>query len=109
MRWMALPPRYCPSVVGLNGIAVASHGRCQGATRFRAFVQRKLDGEGAVILLDAWDEVSERGELRDRLESFARRRPGTRILVASRVVGYETAPLPGTEELVVLPFGRREI
>src|SRR5882757_1132424 len=36
MRWMAFPPRYARSEVGLNGIAkpLDSHGFCQGATPF---------------------------------------------------------------------------
>jgi hypothetical protein len=88
-----------------------------GAVRpepFRRFVNRRLEADHAVVLLDAWDEVPveapERGQpiayapqrrqrLGQRIEAFARQFPRCRVLLTSRIVGYDGSPIPGAQEL----------
>jgi HEAT repeat protein len=77
--------------------------------RFTWLARSKIGAEGAVLLLDGWDEVGRRETLRHRLEVFARRCPQQRMLLASRIVGYGESPIPGAPELELLSFGRRQI
>jgi HEAT repeat protein len=63
---------------------------------FRDFVRKQLLSNHGVLLLDAWDEVlplKRRRQLGHRIHAFARKCQ-TRILLASRIVGYELAPPP---------------
>ena len=50
----------------------------------------------ALVIFDGLDEIvspPERRRIRDVLESFSERFPATRVLVTSREIGYEQAPL----------------
>jgi len=78
---------------------------------FCSFVRSKLSTDGCVLLLDAWDEVSDKPSLKKRVETFARRFIRPRILLTSRIVGYETTlpPLPNAKELELLAFDWRRI
>lgn len=88
---------------------------------FRRFVEEKLKSDRCVILLDAWDEVPvkepkagqplghEPGSqqlLRERLQTFADHFPRPRLLLTSRIVGYDSShpPLPNLQELELLAF-----
>ncbi len=95
---------------------------------FRAFVERKLTTEHCVVLLDAWDEVPVevppdgqplafkphyRQRLGERLEAFARQFSAPRLLLTSRIVGYDqefSSPLPDhPRELELLAFDGPQI
>jgi predicted NACHT family NTPase len=101
-------------------VALAGAGRSEG---FRKWLRGRLEGDRCVILLDALDEVPEerpdpggsvqflprfRQRLRQRVEDFARAFPRPRLLLTSRVVGYAGSPIPGAEELELMPFGQEE-
>lgn len=68
------------------------------APRDRSFFERLL-GEGrALVLLDGLDEVppGDRAAANAALLGFATSWPATPMLVTSRVVGYDAAPLPAS-------------
>ena len=88
---------------------------------FRHFVRRKLESDRCVILLDAWDEVAvehpdpgqpivyrpnRRQKLGERLKTFAHQFPLPRLLITSRIVGYDPTHLsiPDMQELELLAF-----
>lgn len=88
---------------------------------FRRFVQEKLKSDHCVILLDAWDEVPvkepksgqsldhEPGSqqlLGERLQTFADHFPRPRLLLTSRIVGYDSShpPIVNLQELELLAF-----
>lgn len=80
--------------------------------RFARFVRNRLETGRCVLLLDAWDEVPlPRDELRRRLEEFARKFPQPRILLTSRIVGYDSnvPPIPDAQELKLLAFDQPQI
>jgi len=55
-----------------------------------------LSSGRATVIFDGLDELlntSERKEIKDDVESFSRRYPNTSILVTSRKIGYDEAPL----------------
>jgi len=78
---------------------------------FCDYVRHQLDKNRCVLLLDAWDEVSTKLALQKRVAAFAREFNHPRILLTSRIVGYETSlpPLPGAKELELLSFKRSAI
>lgn len=93
---------------------------------FRDFVLKKMKSDRCVILLDAWDEVPvERPEddqpiaylphyrqrLGERLETFVRQFPLPRLLLTSRIVGYDPThfSVPGMKELELLAFDLPQI
>jgi len=68
-----------------------------GHTRDSAFFEGLLQRGQALVLLDGLDEVSEPGQREDTLgqvRTFAQQYPQSPVLVTSRVVGYDEAPLP---------------
>lgn len=92
-----------------------------GSDAFRHFVREKLKSNRCVILLDAWDEVpvelpkngqpiryepSYRQRLGERLKTFAHQFPQARLLLTSRIVGYDSTHLsvPDLQELELLAF-----
>jgi len=108
-------------------VETVSAGR---SAAFRQLVREKLATERCVILLDAWDEVpievppktqpiaferEHRQRLGQRLDAFARQFTQPRILMTSRIVGYDQSPipdLPGQEkvkELELLAFNTPQI
>lgn len=96
---------------------------------FRHLVREKLATERCVILLDAWDEVQieipqpgqpvallphHRQRLGQRLDAFAREFTQPRLLLASRIVGYDQSPIPDSpqekvKELELLAFDTPQI
>jgi HEAT repeat protein len=102
-------------------IAQAGMGR---SDIFRNWLHDQLTSGGAVVLLDAWDEVPvERPEpgqplvyrshhqqrLGQRIDEFARNFPRCRLLMTSRVVGFVGSPFPGVQELELTAFDRPQI
>jgi predicted MPP superfamily phosphohydrolase len=100
---------------------VSAEAGAGGSDAFRGFVREKLRSDRCVILLDAWDEVPveppEEGQpiryepgyrqrLGKRLASFARQYPLPRLLLTSRIVGYNATHLsvPKLQELELLAF-----
>jgi predicted MPP superfamily phosphohydrolase len=92
-----------------------------GSDAFRHFVREKLKSDRCVILLDAWDEVpveppkngqpiryepGYRQRLGERLKTFAHQFPQPRLLLTSRIVGYDSThmPVPNLQELELLAF-----
>ena len=86
---------------------------------FRRFVLQRLETGHAVVLLDAWDEVpvevpepgqpiaykpNYRQRLGQRIDGFARRFPRCRVLLTSRIVGYDGSPIPDARELELFAF-----
>jgi len=76
------------------------------AERFRPFVRDAIGADRCSVLLDAWDEVRPQQALRQRLEGFSRDFPNLRILLTSRIVGYDPVkpPIPEAKELELLAF-----
>ncbi len=100
--------------------SLASTGR-SGA--FRQFVLERLKTANAVVLLDAWDEVPvevpalghsvaflahHRQRLGQRVEGFATSFE-CRLLLTSRIVGYDGSPIPGAFELELFAFDAPQI
>ena len=96
--------------------AGAGPGRSEA---FHRFVLQRLKTGHAVVLLDAWDEVPVevpepgqpiaykpncRQRLGQRLGAFARRFPHCRVLLTSRIVGYDGSPIPDARELELFAF-----
>ena len=96
--------------------AVAGSGRSEA---FQRFVLERLKTGHAVVLLDAWDEVpvevpepgqpivykaNYRQRLEERLKDFARDCPHCRVLLTSRIVGYDSSPIPDARELELFAF-----
>ena len=95
----------------------ASLGR---TAAFKRWLLAKLATRECVVLLDAWDEVpveqpasgqqvsyaSGRQCVGRRLTNFARKYSQPRILLTSRIVGYNVAqpPIPDAKELELLAF-----
>lgn len=92
-----------------------------GSDALRRFVREKMESGRCVILLDALDEVPvespadgqsirlrphHRQRLLRRLADFARQFPRPRLLLTSRIVGYDPAQLsiPNLQELELLAF-----
>ena len=86
---------------------------------FHRFVLQRLKTGHAVVLLDAWDEVpvevpepgqpiaykpNYRQRLGQRIDAFARRFPRCRVLLTSRIVGYDGSPIPDARELELFAF-----
>ncbi len=68
-----------------------------GTPRDRDFFEAALETGRALVLLDGLDEVAhpdERAETVARVRTFARQWPRSPMLVTSREVGYDDAPLP---------------
>lgn len=77
---------------------------------FRWFLRQVLGGPNTVLLLDGWDEVARgRDVLQERLIDFSERYRHQRILLASRIVGYDASPILGAKELVLQMFGPGEV
>jgi len=79
---------------------------------FRRLVQRKIETARCVVLLDAWDEVpGGREDLKNRLRELSVSFGNLRILLTSRIVGYDCVqpPIPGAKELELLAFNEPEI
>ncbi len=91
---------------------------------FRRFVHQRLEAGQAVVLLDAWDEVpvevpepgqpigykpNYRQRLGQRIDAFARRYPRCRVLLTSRIVGYDDSPIPDARELELFAFDGPQI
>ena len=89
------------------------------AEAFHRFVLQRLETGHAVVLLDAWDEVpvevpepgqpiaykpNYRQRLGQRIDAFARRFPRCRVLLTSRIVGYDGSPIPDARELELFAF-----
>jgi len=78
---------------------------------------RALAAGRALLLLDGLDEATslvERQRIARRVESFTRRHAANRVVVTSRIVGYDQAPLRGDGErpfvhFTLSPFGMDEI
>jgi HEAT repeat protein len=99
----------------------AGFAKCGGAIRkiWREWQAAAEAGQprdsGAVLLLDAWDEIAERNRtdcFKNALHQFSQQ-PPARLLATSRIVGFETGVLqipattgPGAprRELAVRPF-----
>ena len=96
--------------------AAAGPGRSEA---FHRFVLQRLETGHAVVLLDAWDEVpvevpepgqpiaykpNYRQRLGQRIDAFARRFPRCRVLLTSRIVGYDGSPIPDARELELFAF-----
>lgn len=92
-----------------------------GSAAFQHFVRERLKSDRCAILLDAWDEVPVerpkdgepiqhkpgfRQRLGDRLKNFAHQFPQPRLLLTSRIVGYDAThlPIPNLQELELLAF-----
>lgn len=72
-----------------------------------------LDG-GAVVFFDGLDEVftrSDRGRVVDQFRAFTNRFPKARVVVSSRIVGYDASELglAGFKHYTLLDFGLKEI
>ena len=84
----------------------------KGSKEFEVWVESMLAKGRAAVLLDAWDEVrpEHRESLWNRLESWEFN-PALRLMLTSRVVGYDSAPVKprSVEKLRLLPFDREEI
>jgi HEAT repeat protein len=82
------------------------------SSRLHGYIHKQLNSNRGVVLLDAWDEVSndKKGRLKERIHKFAREHP-VRILLASRIVGYELTepPLPESRELELLVWEWHQI
>ena len=78
---------------------------------------RVLDTGRALLLLDGLDEATslvERERIVQRVKAFGRRHAANRIVVTSRIVGYDQAPLHGDGgrpfvHFTLSPFGMDEI
>jgi predicted NACHT family NTPase len=72
-----------------------------------------LNGRAAVIFdgLDELLETAYRQEIRDDIESFCNRFPSAPVVVTSREVGYEQAPLSGDkfETYRLAPFNEEQV
>jgi HEAT repeat protein len=108
-------------------VEAVSAGR---SAAFRNFVCEKLATECCVVLLDAWDEVPievppkgqpiaflphYRQRLGQRLDVFSRQFTQPRILMTSRIVGYDKSPIPDlsdqeqVKELELLAFDTPQV
>jgi formylglycine-generating enzyme required for sulfatase activity len=103
-------PEICESRAPLDELLLAQAGQGRSEA-FRQFVRARLQSPQGVVLLDAWDEVPQTGELGDlrtplgrRIEAFARAFPQPRILLTSRFVEFHESPVPGAQELELLAF-----
>jgi HEAT repeat protein/energy-coupling factor transporter ATP-binding protein EcfA2 len=83
---------------------------------FPALLETEVAAGRCLFLLDGLDEIvrtDNRIEVRNRIEELARSHPRCRLLVTSRVVGYDHAPLPagdqGFAHFTLAPFDDREI
>jgi predicted NACHT family NTPase len=86
--------------------AVAAEAGRKYSEDFRKYVDEQLSSGCAVILLDAWDEVSDvaaRRKLGDRIRD---RQYSGRILLTSRIVGYDMTqpPLPEGKEVELVAW-----
>ncbi|GAA3839553.1 hypothetical protein GCM10022243_02410 [Saccharothrix violaceirubra] len=73
-----------------------------------------LSSGGAVVLFDGLDEIVEptaRARAVDRFRTFTTRFPDARVIVSSRIVGYDDTELglAGFDHHTLLDFGLREI
>jgi HEAT repeat protein len=98
--------------VALEDAVVGLRGQ-DGSEAFCDYLRGQITSSHGVVLLDAWDEVSEldqRRKLKDRIRAFAQKYP-TRILLTSRIVGYDLTqpPLPDGKELELLAFDWHQI
>ena len=78
------------------------------------FFERALETGRCLVLFDGLDEVIEinqRVEVRDAVAALATRYPKNRIVVTSRVIGYESAPLDRNTfaHHIIMPFNESEI
>ena len=93
-------------------IFAALKSRYSIGKRLREWIKGNLVSERLVFLLDALDELrsGQQARLCERLNDFARKYQGPRILLTSRLVGYPGAPfpLPKDGEFELLPFDRRQ-
>lgn len=78
--------------------------------------KEKLENGQLLLLFDGLDEVSygQRGVLEERLQRFSENCPSTRILIASRIVGYGRVPIPLSgrdeqRELELVAFNEEQI
>lgn len=69
-----------------------------------AWLESSLFSGRATVIFDGLDELLDPGkrrEIRDAVEAFSDQYPAVRILVTSRIVGYEQAPLDPKEFVAV--------
>ncbi|HMJ33357.1 MAG TPA: NACHT domain-containing protein [Baekduia sp.] len=81
---------YCDQLIS-NGYMIGSP-----AGTFRELLLRRR----LLLLFDGLDEIldsEERRTVRNTIETFCRKFPGTDVIVTSRIVGYEQAPLNSSE------------
>lgn len=108
--WTVAGQSYTPVVVTLReysairkdrGLSIVDYIEDVASTRYQlnvpaGAVEYLLLSGRLLIIFDGLDELLEthhRKQIRDDVESFQRRFPTTRLLVTSRAVGYEQAPL----------------
>jgi len=80
---------------------------------FRDYLRRQLISGHGVVLLDAWDEISDlnrRQQLRDLIANFSETSVG-RMLLTSRSMDYDLTPppLPNGEKLAMMPWNWHQI
>lgn len=80
---------------------------------FCEYIHKRLTSGHCVLLLDAWDEVSnleQKRKLKDLIRTFSAE-SSARILLTSRPAGYGLTqpPLPDGEELELVAWNRRQI
>ncbi|VAW42763.1 hypothetical protein MNBD_CHLOROFLEXI01-4149, partial [hydrothermal vent metagenome] len=82
--------------------------------RFLPHLKKRLQQEGAILLLDGLDEVDKasqiRQQLKNNIELFARNFPKVRVVVTSRPYAYGSGwELDGFQVTRLLPFSEEQI
>jgi len=80
----------------------------------RGFFEREMEEGRCIVCLDGLDEVfvsDQRVAVRDAVAAFTTRFPRNQLLITSRIVGYESAPLDkrAFAHHTILPFNENEI
>jgi HEAT repeat protein len=91
--------------------SIARVARRKHSKDFRDYVHRQLCSGHAIVLLDAWDEVSDISLRRKLGERIRNRQYSGQILLTSRIVGYDMTqpPLPDGKEVELAPWNWRQI
>ena len=96
----------------LADIVVELHGNGRSGD-FHDYLRRQLISGHGIVLLDAWDEISDlnrRQQLGDLIANFSGTYVG-RILLTSRSMDYDLTPppLPNGEKLAMIPWNRYQV
>ena len=91
-------------------IKIVSRDYPQTAEPIIKLLQEKLREGKCILLLDALDEVpyNNRRNLSVRMERFVRNNK-CKLIVTSRIVGYESSFISGIKELEIVPFTKKQI